>query len=366
MTNDVAVLGLGRMGAAMASRLADQGWSVTGWTRSSGADPQDAVTGARYVLLALFDGPACAEVIDRIALTESTIVVNTSTTDPDEAIDLARLVEKQGARYVHAPVLGSVPAVLGGTLFVLAGGETAAEAGDLLAALGEVRDAGSVAEAAALKLVAAGALGQGLVAVRNSRRHGRDLDLDDARVLDLLERTPLGTLVQRLRPRLEAETPAPADFAAGALAKDVDLLARHSAAVVPLGPADPEADVALLAEPDAIDPAVLEPLRAYIAGHATGDPAHFRRAFLPTAHIEGIRDGAFVSWQLDDYCGLFTGGPAGDEESRRRRIESIEVHGTVATATMTLWHGANTFTDCFVLLRSEGEWRIANKVYERR
>lgn len=38
-----------------------------------------------------------------------------------------------------------------------------------------------------------------------------------------------------------------------------------------------------------------EPLRAYIRGHATGDPTYFRDAFLPTAHIEGIRDGAFVS-----------------------------------------------------------------------
>jgi hypothetical protein len=41
--------------------------------------------------------------------------------------------------------------------------------------------------------------------------------------------------------------------------------------------------------------AVLIPLHAYIRGHATGDPAHFRQAFLPTAHIEGIRNGTFVS-----------------------------------------------------------------------
>ncbi|WP_426404654.1 nuclear transport factor 2 family protein [Streptomyces sp. R-07] len=28
-------------------------------------------------------------------------------------------------------------------------------------------------------------------------------------------------------------------------------------------------------------------------GHATGDPVHFRAAFLPSARIKGIRDGAF-------------------------------------------------------------------------
>ena len=32
---------------------------------------------------------------------------------------------------------------------------------------------------------------------------------------------------------------------------------------------------------------------------------------------------------------------------------------------MTLRHGETTFTDMFVLLRVDGGWRIANKVYDR-
>jgi hypothetical protein len=110
---------------------------------------------------------------------------------------------------------------------------------------------------------------------------------------------------------------------------------------------------------------VLAPLRAYVHGHATGDPAHFRAAFLPTAHIEGIRDGAFVSWHLDDYCALFDGQPAPDEAARSRRIDAVAVHGSVATATMTLRHGADTFTDVFLLIQADGRWRIANKAYHR-
>jgi hypothetical protein len=113
--------------------------------------------------------------------------------------------------------------------------------------------------------------------------------------------------------------------------------------------------------------AVLEPLHAYIRGHATGDPMHFQAAFLPTAHVEGIRDGAFVSWPLAEYCALFPGRPAPDESTRSRRIDSVDVdvHGTVATATMTLEHGADTFTDVFLLVRLDDGWRIANKVYHR-
>jgi hypothetical protein len=110
---------------------------------------------------------------------------------------------------------------------------------------------------------------------------------------------------------------------------------------------------------------VLVPLHAYARGHATGDPEHLRRAFWPTAHVEGVRDGELSSWEMDAYCALFTGEPAADEADRSRTIDEVSVDGTVATATMTLRHGETTFTDMFVLLRVGGEWRIANKVYHR-
>jgi len=109
---------------------------------------------------------------------------------------------------------------------------------------------------------------------------------------------------------------------------------------------------------------VLEPLHAYALGHATGVAEHFRRAFRPTAHIEGIRDGAFASWDLETYCALFD-GPAADEQERSRTVDSVQVVGTVGDAAMTLRHGASIFTDLFLLVRDETGWRIANKVYHR-
>jgi hypothetical protein len=114
---------------------------------------------------------------------------------------------------------------------------------------------------------------------------------------------------------------------------------------------------------DADRAAVQSTIESYLRGHATGDPAHMRRAFLPTAHIEGVREGVFTSWTLDEYCDLFPGAPAADEGSRRRHIDMIEVTGTAAIAKATLLHGAVTFTDYFVLLKVDGEWKIANKVY---
>lgn len=111
------------------------------------------------------------------------------------------------------------------------------------------------------------------------------------------------------------------------------------------------------------DEGVRAAIEHYLQGHATGDPTHMRRAFLPTAHIEGIRDGTFTSWTLDEYCALFTGSPATDEATRRRTIDVIDVSGTAASARATLVHGPTTFTDYFVLLNVNGVWKIANKVY---
>jgi hypothetical protein len=101
----------------------------------------------------------------------------------------------------------------------------------------------------------------------------------------------------------------------------------------------------------------------YFEGHATGDPAHFRLAFLPTAHIEGNRQGKFTSWTLEEYCALFEGKPAPDESARRRSVDLVDVSGDSAMARATLDHGTMLFTDYFVLLKVDGAWKIANKVY---
>ncbi|GGL95068.1 dehydrogenase [Streptomyces fumigatiscleroticus] len=377
----IAVLGLGRMGGAIATRLAAHDWDVVGWTRSgrtAGAvqmadDPNEAVAKADLVLLALFDGPACQQVLDdvRASLRPDTIVLNTSTIAPAEASRLARQV---GPSYVHAPLLGSVPAAATGTLHILAAADQDVldRVRPVLDTLGTVRRVDDASSAAALKLIANNSLAGAVLALRDSLGQADALGLPRSHVLDVLELGQLGGLVARKRRFLLGESPAAtAEFTIGALAKDMALLAdathtpSRSAAALADTPAPAEADIAAAATVPAVEDAVLAPLRAYIRGHATGDPTHFRDAFLPTAHVEGVRDGAFVSWRLEEYCALFTGRPAPDEATRSRRIDTVDVHGTVANATMTLSHGADTFTDIFLLVRADDGWRIANKAYHR-
>ncbi|MEU2506342.1 nuclear transport factor 2 family protein [Streptomyces sp. NPDC007863] len=404
----IAVLGLGRMGTAIATRLAETGADVTGWTRSGGPrsdgprsdgpqkgrtgegrpredrapggfatvpDAKEAVAGADVVLLALFDGAACREVLDAVdgALRADAVVVNTATIAPDEAAALAR---RPGPAYVHAPVLGSVPAVAAGALTFLAAAEEPAaldRVRPVLEALGTVRSVDGAATAAALKLVANHSLAGAVLALRDALHQADALGLPRDRALDVLERGRLGGLVAGKRPYLlDGPPPATAEFTVGALAKDLALLAEASrlplrGGTAPFGTpgAASDADIAVAATAPAVPDALLAPLRAYARGHATGDPRHFREAFLPTAHIEGIRDSAFVTWPLDEYCALFQGRPAPDEATRSRRVDTVDVHGTVATATMTLRHGPDTFTDVFLLVRTGDTWRIANKAYHR-
>ncbi len=113
--------------------------------------------------------------------------------------------------------------------------------------------------------------------------------------------------------------------------------------------------------------AARRPIDAYFRGHATGNPDDIRKAFLPTAHIEGLRDGKFSSWTLEEYAKGFSGQPAANEAERSRTLDSLEITGTAGMARATLVASPSiTVVDYFVLLRVDGEWKIANKVYARK
>ena len=114
---------------------------------------------------------------------------------------------------------------------------------------------------------------------------------------------------------------------------------------------------------DEDDRAIRAVVNVYFRGHATANADTMRAAFHPTAHIEGIRNGQFVSWTVDQYVAGFRGQPAADEASRTRVIDVVDRVGSAAMVKATLKRGATTFTDYFVLLKVDGNWRIANKVY---
>jgi 3-hydroxyisobutyrate dehydrogenase-like beta-hydroxyacid dehydrogenase len=167
----VAILGTGKMGGAMARRLNAAGHDLTLWNRTPerakalgvgkvAATPAEAVASAEVVISMLTDADAvrAAYLGEGGAATaaQHQVFIEMSTAGPGVAKDIVPAIERSGAQFVEAPVLGSVGAVEAGTLIVLASGSEAAieRARPVLEALGEVRPLGEVGSAAKLKLVA--------------------------------------------------------------------------------------------------------------------------------------------------------------------------------------------------------------------
>src|SRR4051794_15024881 len=128
--DDIAVLGLGRMGAPIARRLAEAGWAVAGWNRTPrGAppgvrlvdDPGAAAAGAGVVITMLTDGAAVREVLERARPRPGAVVVEMSTIGPD-AVRAVAAGLPAGVALVDAPVGGSVGAAAAGQLRIFAGG----------------------------------------------------------------------------------------------------------------------------------------------------------------------------------------------------------------------------------------------------
>ncbi len=105
------------------------------------------------------------------------------------------------------------------------------------------------------------------------------------------------------------------------------------------------------------------PLEDYLKGHATGDGSQIVKAFLPTAHIEGIREGKFSSWTVAEYGALFSGKPSPEESKRKRWIDKVEITGNAAIGIIRFDYPTTKITDYMVLLKVDGTWKIANKVY---
>ncbi|HUF28201.1 MAG TPA: nuclear transport factor 2 family protein [Gemmatimonadaceae bacterium] len=111
--------------------------------------------------------------------------------------------------------------------------------------------------------------------------------------------------------------------------------------------------------------AVRRTLDHYLAGHATGDGSHMRLAFHPEARLFWVQDGALRQRTSAEYIAGFTGRPAPDEAQRNRRIESVDISGTAASARIVLDYPAVRFVDYMSLLKVDGEWKIVNKIFHR-
>jgi 3-hydroxyisobutyrate dehydrogenase-like beta-hydroxyacid dehydrogenase len=251
----VAVLGTGRMGGAIARRLAASGSDVIVWDRTIAraqalrvgrvaATPADAIRDADIVISSLTNAAAVRAVylgengaFGAAIRSRNTLFIEMSTAGPESIEELSQEARTRGLRLLEAPVLGSVPAVESGTLAVLVGGlsEDLAKAQPVLKHLGEIRHVGGFGSAARLKLVANTMLGITSAAAAELLAAGTAAGLDREQVFWALV---------RFAPALKAREAGfmrgqhePTMFAVRDLMKDLDLalaLYERASGSVPL------------------------------------------------------------------------------------------------------------------------------------
>ncbi|AUO05265.1 3-hydroxyisobutyrate dehydrogenase [Paenibacillus jamilae] len=154
---NIGFIGLGTMGAPMASNLLKQGFGVTVYNRTASrceplieqgartaSTPREAAEGQHLVITMVSDDQSIRDVYygqDGVfaGLTAGMTVMDNSTISPELVKQLAAEADKLGCSFIDAPVTGSKPAAVDGTLVFMVGGhaEAIAAQSDVFDTLGK-------------------------------------------------------------------------------------------------------------------------------------------------------------------------------------------------------------------------------------
>ena len=240
----VAVLGVGRMGSAIARRLASSGYSIVLWNRTRekaealagelGAavarDPFHAVQEAGYALLSLADDDAVYGVLSTMHRMDGAVIIDTSTITPQTARRARAFVEGLGGCYVEAPIVGGPRAVTEGkAIGIVAGRPYCVEAAQGIletlfsATIGVGEDPGA---AAALKLSYNLLLISTVEALAESLALAESYGVDPARLRELLSHTVFQAVGEKYLDRMMREPDGSASFTLALAEKDLEYASR--------------------------------------------------------------------------------------------------------------------------------------------
>lgn len=238
----LAFLGLGLMGAPMATRLLAAGHDVTVWNRtiektrplaklgaSVASTPAHAAEGVDTAITMLANPAALEQVVfgaDGLApaLAPGQLLIEMSTVGPDAVHSVAARV-RRGVSVLDAPVRGSVPEATAGRLAIYVGADDAdfERVEPLLAALGTPHHVGGPGAGAGTKMVVNSTLGAAIVAFGEALALGDTVGLDRRALLDVLAESPIGSTVRAKRTNVESDS-YPPNFKLSLALKDLQLV----------------------------------------------------------------------------------------------------------------------------------------------
>ena len=244
----LGLAGLGAVGARLAARLLERFGTLFVLDRDEARLAPACARGARaaadagalgreceVVLLSLPSPGAVREVMEGphgllAGIRKGTVVIDTSTLDPDSSIEWAERAERRGARYLDAPITcrvspgGGTAAVARGELTFLVGGDPAAfdSVRDVLEALGQrFHHLGPPGSGSVMKLVSNHLSGIQTLAIAEALSLAEACGFSAERTLDVCTDTVAGSYVLEsiVKERL-ASAADTTHFAIALMAKD--------------------------------------------------------------------------------------------------------------------------------------------------
>jgi 3-hydroxyisobutyrate dehydrogenase len=199
----IGMAGMGKMGSAIASRLAGVGHEMMVWNRSAdkaratglkvAESPASLAAGSDVLISILADARAVQSVYEQmLPQAKGRLFIEMSTVRPGVSQDIQARVRRAGGAFIEMPVGGTIGPAREGKLFGFVGGDDAdvARARPVLEQMcRRIEHVGPVGAGASMKLainlpliVYWQALGEALSLIK-------DLKLDPARMLDILADT---------------------------------------------------------------------------------------------------------------------------------------------------------------------------------
>lgn len=241
MTLKVGVIGLGKMGTAIAERLALKNFPVSAWTRSTvNTDWAEAhqitahmqlssiAADCEILLLSLSNDEAVSSVLEKLLDGElaGRLVVDCSTVSPTVLTGFAPRLRQAGANVLDAPISGWPMMAAKGQAGLYIGGADA-----------DVVKFRPVAEALSNRIHHVGPLGQGMAAkivnnmmltgywqcLREAMQVGQNLGLTSEKMLEILTGSPAANGVLALKAPVILGADIPASFTVSGVVKDLTM-----------------------------------------------------------------------------------------------------------------------------------------------
>ncbi len=246
MTNlkSIGFIGLGTMGAPMASNLLRAGYPVTVYNRTASkaapltelgatvaASPKEAAAGADVVITMVSNDDSIIEVYEGdngvlAGIRSGTTVIDCSTISPALVQRLAKQIAALGSSFLDAPVTGSSPAAIDGTLVFMVGGsaETLAQVMDLFDTMGKkVLHMGDNGSGAVAKLAHNTIVGINNLALAEGFAIAAKSGLPADRFLELVQLGSAGSKAAELKGRKIIEHDFTNQFSLALMLKDLKL-----------------------------------------------------------------------------------------------------------------------------------------------